>query len=259
LRKLEWDPDRRLLENTCTLVETLRLDELVSAHDVLAKAIGADASLLASAVLRRELGWLEEPRLAELTTAMGGLLANTLANGTANTERDAQVLLLSLGRIGGIADESPAWRLSIELGMAVLTECLRAGECPDDELERLLRQETASLRRDQTTAKTTNLGRQLTVDEQPRSIIEAWPTLPELLGRAGSVMRPPPGTPPVVTAANAIIVVLEVIEHVLKESANRAKVCLTRKGAEALGLTIQSTKDCSFTRAKVRESGRRPT
>ncbi|HET6333478.1 MAG TPA: hypothetical protein VFG30_09715 [Polyangiales bacterium] len=196
LKTISWPDDRRLLKTTCALIETLQLDELVSAQDAVWRAIGVDISALATEILRSAFGGTAA-ELTPVLRAASALTTNALL-GSSTTERDAQVLVLSLGRVGPTAPGN--WRYSMELGIAVLQECLRAGECYADELQRLYLEEIELH----------------TADDQKKLEAAGWEGLPAILGRAASVMRPPPGTPARTTAANAIGIVLDAVDHVIE-------------------------------------------
>jgi hypothetical protein len=199
LKKLNWPVEQRLLRNTCALVDTLRLDELVSAKDAIWRAAGVDVATIGEVLLAETLSSFRDTELRELLKGMTGLVSNGLTNKATTSERDAQVLLLTLSRIGFQKGATPGstWQYAMELGMAVLQDCLAASECSADELERLLDQES----------------KLAGVPE----IRENWAELPAILGRAATVLRPPPGTPPATTAANTISVLLDVIEKALSQ------------------------------------------
>jgi len=218
LEKLNWPAEQHLLRNTCALIDTLRIDELVSAKDAIWKAVGIDAAALASAFLANTLSSNKDDGLKNVLGGVAGLVSNALTSGSTTTERDAQVLLLTLARIGIPRDvddrsEQRGWRYAVELGMAVLQECLRVGECSADELERLLDEE---------------------IELDRAASVSGWAELPAILGRAASVLRPPPGTSPTTTAANAILVLLDVVERALGQvvvpDAQKLNDCLPLKG-----------------------------
>lgn len=223
LDSLRWPSNRRLLHNTCALIETLRLDELVSAKDAVWKAVGVDASALASEFLKITLnGSANTEQLGKLMQATSALIGSALT-GSTTTERDAQVLLLGLGKVGlSYVDDrlQGDWRFLLELGMAVLEDCLRGSECSADELDRLLRQELKLA-----------FGSSL----DPSLVIAQWPELPALLGRAANVLRPPPGTDPRTTAANAVALMLDVAEHTVRTREEKEMtICLNHKAQEVL-------------------------
>lgn len=237
LRELNWPPEQRLLRNTCALIETLRIDELVSAKDALWKAVGVDAATLAAAFLGENLGAVKEARLGEIVQSLSGVVHNALTTGSTTTERDAQVLVLTLARIGvyeqhGVVDKGD-WQYALELGMAVLQDCLRAGECSADQLERLLEQE---------------------IDLDDADDVREWAALPGILGRAASVLRPPPGTSPAVTAANAVSVALDIVELAFSQVElpdDTFTICLSQEDAKRRGFTHRATADiCEDSSAK---------
>jgi hypothetical protein len=217
LSSLKWASERQLLQNTCGLLKTLRITELASAPDSLWKALSNDASALATGLIAASLQ-LGESEPFKTSLAAASALVDSALSGANTTERDAQVLVLSLAKLSPIAksgelteDQTEDWRVALQVGIAVLQNCLREKECAADELSRSLDDEI-----------TLAYGALLPGTEGP---LTRWPELPGLLGRAASVLRPPPGTSARTTAANAIAVLMEVAEHALRSRTGKS-VCL---------------------------------
>lgn len=128
---------------------------------------------------------------------------SALSGNTATTERDAQAFLLEVGRIGLSGAPQDGVACGLEMGFAILHECLRQGECSADALVRILDEEV------QSTSQSPCVG---------DAVLKKWPELPALLGHAADVLRPAPGTPAKTTAITAVQLVLDVTEHLLSES-----------------------------------------
>jgi hypothetical protein len=234
LERLEWPPDRRLLQTTCALIDTARIDELVSARDAVWRAVAFDATVLAGAILEgaiRDLnvatseGQEVDRMLENIVRSLGDLMRSMISGNMATTERDVQVLILALGRVGlDNGPDSAKWRCGLEFGIAVLRDCLRDQSCFADELQRLLEQEghLPEVSDKVPESNTCKVGEALA----------AWPELPTLLGRVADVLRPAPGVDARLTAATAFELVLDVVEHVVKndneKGDNRQNIKLRR-------------------------------
>ncbi len=107
-----------------------------------------------------------------------------------------------------------------------MQECLRDSECPADELGRLLRQELELAK--------------LEDNAEPDAILETWPNLPALLGRAANVLRPPPGAAAQTTAANAVALILDVAEHALQSGSSDDNVCLNAAAVSIIAENVHS-------------------
>jgi len=140
-----------LLATTCILLESLRIDELASAKDALWRAVAADTARLGTRVVATAIQRAEFRRTGVQTyvhrfdpilKAASDLLLHSLVPTTGQTEREAQVLLLSLGQVG-LTNKANDWGCAMEAGLGVLRVCLRDGTCPADELQALLISERA--------------------------------------------------------------------------------------------------------------------
>jgi hypothetical protein len=200
----KWRPDQRLLQTTCALLDSARIDELVSARDAVWRAVAIDATVLAGALLKGSIKLLDDA-LVPIIQGAEDLMRVVIAGNTATTERDVQVLILQLGRVG-LARTSSTWRYGLEAGFALLRDCLRDQSCSADELQRLFAQEV-KLRMERT-------------DKSLEEALNAWPALRTLLGRVIDVLRPAPGIDARKTAATAFEIVLDVAEHVIQTLAN---------------------------------------
>lgn len=130
-----------VLATTCSVLESIRIDELASAKDVLWKALMADSSRLA---FRSVLQMTDEGRALDQVSlsvfeAAHSVLARSLLGEQTGTERDVQAMLLSLERM---KPGTSALRCGLVAGMAVLRLCLRDNTCSADELNQLLQQES---------------------------------------------------------------------------------------------------------------------
>lgn len=131
-------PNEPILATTCSVLESIRIDELASAKDVLWKALMADASRLTFRSVLPSTAL--DPVSSSVFEAAHAVLARSLLGEQTGTERDVQAMLLSLERM---RPDSSALKCGIVAGMAVLRLCLRDNTCSADELNQLIRQESA--------------------------------------------------------------------------------------------------------------------
>lgn len=229
LLHVDWPDDRMLLQTTCRLLETMRIDELASARDAVWRAIAIDAADLGGAVVESALKQAlptkqdENEEIVRIVAASKDIMKSVILGNTATTERDLQVMILNLGRVGlkklsNDIEKLPEeyWRCGLEVGMAILQECLQGDECTANELRRLLELELQLIEKQPQTHICT------------QKAVEHWPKLPTLLGRAADVLRPAPGVSPKMTAVTAFELVLDVAEHVILEHA-KAELKRTEK------------------------------
>lgn len=194
--QLPWDEKQPLLKNTCRLLNSLNIDELISSPDVLWKSLGVDIAMLSTEIILNKLSknaGQAEAGLRQVLAAAQALLISSLVDGATTTERDAQLLILQLGTLGFSKEFD--WSTGLEIGIAILQECLRNGACTADVLKQ-------------------SFEREVKVAEK-EYLLQSWPELPALLGRAADVLQPPPGTTSRVTAANALALALDVTDKAL--------------------------------------------
>lgn len=254
--------DEVVLQATCGVLRSVRLDELASAKDILWKAIAIDASRLAVDAATSQIGQNDtSPERAALTAvlrAAHSVLTHSLSGDRAGTEREVQSMLLNLGSVG-LGTKGETWACGLEAGVAVLRLCLRDNTCSADELDLLITQEDPGQIRsssalsaseankllsgfleafwDWELAKKMKLAKEsattrvalasafetlkasTSTQSAPCSLASAigtWPALRPMLGRIGDVLQPPPGTPASTTTANALEVVVDVAQEIVK-------------------------------------------
>lgn len=237
--------DQPLLGNTCKVIRSVRIDELASSSDALWKALAADAVMLALDIVEWALTRLNHDGAQRCDTHGVSSVSNVigyarksaldaLSGNTATTERDVQMLLLELGRIGSCGN-TRGWRCGLEVGFAVLHECMRVSECSADALGRLLAEEREAWHGD---SKSPGCNADQAIGE--------WPELPGLLGRAVDVFRPPPGTPAKTTAVTALQLVLDVLDHALASGEPREEesTLLERVAADVKKWDLEQSERC---------------
>jgi hypothetical protein len=224
---LRLEDDKPLLSNTCTILESVRFDELAASGHALWRALAADAVALGIGIVGSAVREPNAPTDPIVLQHVNKSIVDVLNGNTATTERDVQALLLELGRVGFYASSPSGWQCGLEMGFAVLHECMRVGECSADAVVRLLDEERIA---SETIASANG-------SCKAAAALQSWPALPALLSRAVDVLRPPPGTPAKITAVTALQLVLDVIS---KRLASNFETLSLKEGALLPSLSLKA-------------------
>jgi hypothetical protein len=244
--------DEYILSSTCTILRTVRIDELASTKDLLWKALMADASRMTFQMLT-SLNVDQTPQsLSAVFEAANSVLIRSLLGDQSGTERDVQAMLLSLNHVGSVS--SSPLRCGLEAGIAILRLCLRDNTCSADELDLLIQQENGGVshssaagrrsrfrelaqrviyehgeyvdentpkvkatRKEALDALKVGLGIGSTAQCNLAEAVGEWPALRPLLGKIGDVLQPPPGATPAITTANALEIITDIANPFLDE------------------------------------------
>jgi hypothetical protein len=202
-----------LFSRVCRALHALRIEEIASSSQVLARALAGDLTEYAFRFARAR----QEDEGRALLFTLEPIVVGLIEGKAIGTERDFQTMLLRLGSIKIVPSAAKAdqktvsaaaaadkdaedkwWPCGIGIGFAVVRECLRREACTAEQLLSSFKGE---------------LENPTALCKGATDKIEAnWPELRSILARSIDVFRPPPGISPNQTAKVATNIVLDVLK-----------------------------------------------
>ncbi len=231
LKLADFGGKKRVLPETCALIENMRLHDIASAGRPVLKSLRGDLEgsvlpVLVKAALQKII-----PNQNDLAPLVDRLiaLATAVATGAPTTARDTQLLLTEISRIGwaeiearaaGLDDigltnqHGSAFTCGVRLVVAIANECITRNGCSASEIADMVANSARHF-----APVSGPAGACFAAGSQPMaSLRQKWPTIDVVAERAVFIVRPPPNSTSTDMARAVTEIAFEIVGQLCKSN-----------------------------------------